>query len=62
MPEGERVTVSRRDIARAIRRMHEDPRDVCDRIIELAEEEYGYEAAVLVVWWMRAHERVEVSA
>lgn len=56
------MTVSRRDIARAIRRMHEDPRDICELLIELAVDEYGDDVGVLVVWWMRAHERVEVSA
>ena len=56
------MTVSRRDIARAIRRMREDPRDICELLIELAVEEYGDEVGVLVVWWMRAHEGVGVSA
>lgn len=56
------MTVSRRDIARVIRRMREDPRDVCELLLQLAVEDYGDEIGVLVVWWLRAHQGVEVSA
>lgn len=47
------MSVSRRDIARAVRRMETDPIGACGILFELAVEEYGDDVAVRLVWWMR---------
>lgn len=47
------MSVSRRDIARAVRRMEADPIGACEVLFALAVEEYGDDVAVRLVWWMR---------
>lgn len=47
------MSISRRAIARAARRMEGDPYGACEALLALAIEEYGDDIAVRLVWWVR---------